>query len=308
MGSEPIDNYAILEKLVEVIEPPEDDSDPNLWHEQLNEVLEILSEFEDPAYSKLDELADEKPQIVDEDAEIDEYFHKHGYIAGLGASIAQNEYWIVSLVVEKVEGYLNASPEDADLDDALEMVDEFSRYEFLYSYLMWKSGVFHLMYMNHDSFFMNEHRYRFIDYHDKMYTNFAILTASTLVETTLERALLERGVENADEKDFATAIQMAASRFSIDEADEGRLNSLREIRNMVAHDILPRTDSRGTTELTEFDSHFEATFGVVVESLNIVSRILMEEYEYSEPLYPFYLQAEEMVNYVKDARQNTSED
>lgn len=289
-----VDPYAFLHEVSEELPPPANSDDPEAWLAQYGSILDAVEEFDNPALELMGELAEEEWRNETDD--VSEMLEHEAYLVGLNASIAQTYYWRESLCLEKLDGYCEAAD-----DETAEEIDELRRPHeqaaFENSFRMWKSGLTHLMYMNHDPF-LTESGFNYLDYHDKMHVSFVILTATTLVETALGRVLVDMGRDDAPDKDLNDRINMTVARTELTEDDKDTLHALRRARNLVAHDISQRTNYRAPDEIEGLENHFDATFGVTIRSLNVASRVLEEVYGFSEPFDRFHKDTEKMVESI----------
>ena len=291
-----IDPYAFLHEVSEEIPPPETPNDPDAWIDQQTRILQAFEAFENPALRLIGDLAEPCEELPDETDDVSTMLEHDAYLVGLSASIAQTHYWCASLCLEKLDGYHEAIDDKPDKEIG-ELRESLEAMAFENSFRMWKNGLTHLMYMNHEPFFQ-EAGFNYLDYHDKIHVSFVILTAATLVETPLGRILVDLDVDDARDKTLNNLIDMTWSRTELTEKKKNALHDLRRARNLVAHDISQRTDYRGPDEVKGLDNHFEATFGVTVRALNVATDVLDEVYGFREPFEGFHRNAEEMVDYV----------
>lgn len=98
-------------------------------------------------------------------------------------------------------------------------------------------------------------------YHDKIHVSFVVQTATTLVEATLARVLVDLVQDDAPDKDLNDRINMTVARTELTEDDKQILRALRRARNLIAHDISHHTDYRATEKVEELDNHFDPTSG-----------------------------------------------
>lgn len=293
-----IDPYDFLHEISDVIHPPEDQDDPEEWINQFKTLMEVENEYEYPAMSIFDELVDTDPEDYFDQEDVGKVFRQKGYLVGINTTIHQTRYWSLSLALDKLEGYERCVSED-ELEVVEEMKSDLQDIILEASFFMWKNAISHLLFMHHDSFIHTENSYRFVDYHEKLHINFITITASTLIETTLERILLDNGVGSASKKRFATKIDMVGARTSMTDTQKERLHGLREVRNGIAHNIINRTDFRFISEIDKVEDFFDATFVLTYESLNIMSEILEEEYGHDELFKPFHQDALDLANTIK---------
>jgi hypothetical protein len=277
-----IDPYDFLHEIDEELSPPENEDETEAWLRQLRNILNVFKDYQHPAEEALKNvIEDESPEEYlnsHSSDEVDEFFRLQGYIVGLNASIAQTHYWTQCLILDKGKGITNSTeevPEEIQI-----ILSDVEDKHFLSSYTMWKNAISHLMYTNYDSFILPTNGFRFLDYHDKLYANFVILTTSTVIETALERTLSDMGVENLADQNFNNLINMMASRSDVEDVE--KLHLLRKVRNKLAHDITQRSEYNIPKEIERLDSHFEATFGIAVRSLDITSQILENQYNHQE--------------------------
>lgn len=293
-----VNPYAFLNEVSEEIPPPENTENPEEWLSQFENLLAAHDKFENPALSVMEEITAFEEEFSKEGDSTKEAMQREAQLFGLSASIAQTEYWFASLCAEKLEGYIEASPaEEHEPDEIIEAKKQMDEITYKYSFLMWRNGLSHLMYMNYEPF-LRESGFNYLDYHDKIHVSFVILTASTLVETSLNRVLVDIGVEVSPRENLHNLINMTWSNTGMNDSDKETLHNLRKARNLVAHDISQRTDYQGWEEVEDFNNHFDATFGVTVRALNTVSRLLNKTHDLNDPYEEFHQTSEEMIDFV----------